>query len=253
MKNGPNNQAEWEEIAGQYKKPHFRKLYVRAPAVLKMLGNVRGKTIIDLGCGDGFYSRILAQQGAKVTGIDFSSKAIKLAQGQELKDKLSIKYFEADIADLHFFDNNSFNLALAEMVIVNIPSQEKYLKIVKEVKRILKPGGQMVISKGHPANFLRHLEDQSKYFKLTYSREVSYFDSLAPQNVEIEIDGQPVRFTNYHRTLEDFLNPWFENGFLVSDISEPKPTLASVKKYPEQLRDGLRVPFYIIIKLKKFD
>jgi ubiquinone/menaquinone biosynthesis C-methylase UbiE len=242
------NQKEWEKIAERYSIPHIRKVYIRKPSVLKILGDIKGQRIVDLGCGDGYYSRILAGRGAKVIGVDFSKDSIELAKRRETKEKLGIKYYKADISYLPFLKKDYFDIALAEMVIVTIPSQKKYENVVKEVKRILKSKGKIIISKGHPVNFFRR--NKSKPYKVTYSKKISYFDSLAQQNVEINIAGKKVRFTDYHRTLEKFLRPWLKNDFLIEDIDEPKPTKLSVKKFSEHLSAGLIAPFYIIFRLQ---
>ncbi len=131
---------EWGNAALRYSTPHIRKEYIRRPAILKILGKIKNKKIIDLGCGDGYYSRILAKKGAKVIGVDFSYQSIKLAKFQEEKENLGIDYYKSDISKLNFLKNSSFDIALAEMVLVTIPTQNKYIKVVKETYKILKKG-----------------------------------------------------------------------------------------------------------------
>ncbi len=243
------SKKEWEIIARQYSTPHIRKAYIRKPAFVNALGNIKGKKIIDLGCGDGYYSRILARGGANVTGVDFSRQSILLAQELEKKQPLGIRYYCLDLAEMSKIKNGQFDFAIADMVFVTVSTQRKYEKIAKEVKRVLKPHGEILMSKGHPGNFFK--QGVSKHYKLTYKKEQSYFDSLAPQKVQMNIAGKWVVWTNYHRTLEDFISPWLKNKFCITNIIEPKPSLAAVKRFPEHLGDSLKIPHFIIFRMKK--
>ena len=242
------NQKEWEKNADCYSVPHLRKVHIRMPAVLKMLGKITGKRVVDLGCGDGYYSRIIARRGAKVTAVDFSDDSISLAKRAEEKERLGIAYHKSDIAHMPFLGSEFFDIALAELVFSTIPTQRKYAQVVKEVKRILMPGGIIVVTKGHPVNFFR--PHKSRFYETSNQRK-NYFDSLARQDVKMNIVGRTTRFTDYHRTLEDLLWPWLKNGFVVDGIGEPKPTKSSAEKYPEHLADGLVAPFYIVFRFRK--
>jgi ubiquinone/menaquinone biosynthesis C-methylase UbiE len=243
------NKKQWEKAAKTYSTPHIRKKFIRTPAFLKAFGNVKNKKILDLGCGDGYYCRILAKKKAKMTGVDFSSASIKLAKKEKEKHIEGIHYFQSDIAKMPFLKDNYFDYAIADMVFVTIPTQKKYIQVIQEVHRVLKNGGTVIISKGHPANFNR--VEKSKFYKLNYAREPSYFDSLTPQHVQITINGDSVKWTNYHRTLEDFVNPWLKNGFMMEKIIEPQPTHGALKKFNQYLKGTEKIPFFILIKLKK--
>lgn len=181
------NQKEWEKNADCYSVPHLRKVYIRMPAVLKMLGEIAGKRVIDLGCGDGYYSRIMARRGAKVTAVDFSDDSINLAKGAEEKERLGITYHRSDIARMPFLGSELFDIALAELVFSTISTQRKYAQAVKEVRRILAPGGVTVITKGHPVNFFR--PHKSRFYETSNQRK-NYFDSLARQDVRMNIAGR---------------------------------------------------------------
>ena len=243
------NKEEWEEAASIYKTPHIRKEYIRKPAFMHELGDIHGKRMLDIGCGDGYYSRLMAEAGADVVGVDFSQEFINLAKKQEQKQPQGIHYFHGDIASMDFLPAGEVDGAVADFVFVTIPTQEKYVQAIKEVSRVLKQDGTVLISKGHPAKFNR--PDKSKDYSLSYDKEPSYFDSLTPQHVKMNIEGEPVEWTNYHRSLEDFLNPWLENGFVITRVIEPKPTEEALKKFPEQLEGTDKLPYYVVFELKK--
>lgn len=246
----PNrSKEEWGKAASVYKTPHIRKEYLRKPAFMRELRNIRGKRMLDLGCGDGYYSRLMAEVGADVVGVDFSQEFIDLAKKQEQKQPKGIRYFCGDIAKMDFLPSGETDGAVADFVFVTIPTQEKYIQAIREVHRVLKKGGTVLISKGHPATFNR--PDKSKNYSVTYDKEPLYFDSLTPQRIKMNIGGKSAEWTNYHRSLEDFLNPWLENGFVITRVIEPRPTQNALEKFPEQLQGTDKLPYYIVFKLKK--
>lgn len=240
--------GEWEKAAGVYSTPHVRKAHIRMPAFMQALGDVAGKSILDVGCGDGYYARLIAAKGAKVTGVDFSEAFIDGAKREEDRASLGITYLQADIAEPLPLESETFDALVADMVFVTIPTQEAYTQSISEMKRLLKPGGFALISKGHPANFNKQ---SSSNYKIAYDKEPSYFESLTPQRVTLRIDGKEVSWTNYHRTLEDFVNPWTAQGFAVTEMIEPKPTLEAVEQFPEDLKSTDHIPYYLILKLTK--
>ena len=89
-----NNKAEfWAQFVREGMDV-FRDLY-SLPAFLGFIGDIHGKKVLDVGCGEGYNSRIFARQGAKVVGVDISKEMIQLAQEEEKKTKLGIQYFTA--------------------------------------------------------------------------------------------------------------------------------------------------------------
>jgi SAM-dependent methyltransferase len=86
---------EWDEASKPWadfvriSKDYFRE-EMNNPATLRMVGNVKGKQLLDLSCGEGYNTRILAKKGARVIGVDFSKEMIKLAREREKRDRLGI-------------------------------------------------------------------------------------------------------------------------------------------------------------------
>ena len=105
------------------------------PAMFEMLGNIRAKKMLDLGCGEGYNSRIMARKGAEVTGVDFSKKMIRAAIELEDKERLGIEYLVADACDLHMFKSKIFDVVTCFMALQDI---ENYQDAVREAFRILK-------------------------------------------------------------------------------------------------------------------
>src|SRR5258708_11557652 len=91
--------AEW--WAGHLKEDKNRRLQV-FPVVLRLLGEVPGVRVLDAGCGEGSFARLLADAGANVTGVDFS-RLLDAALEEERRQPRGIHYIEADLADLQMF------------------------------------------------------------------------------------------------------------------------------------------------------
>ena len=117
------------------------------PATFKLIRNVKGQLVLDLACGEGYNTRILARKGAITTGVDLSTKLIELARKKEAKEQLGIDYHISDAADLSQFSNNHFRIVTCFMALQDI---ENYEKAISEVARVLENRGRFVFSIPHP-------------------------------------------------------------------------------------------------------
>lgn len=100
-----------------------------------------GEKILDLGCGNARYYKLFKEKGVDYTGIDFSENLIKIAQTKYP----GIKLLSGDALNLPF-ENNSFDKVYSIAVLHHIPSKEFRLQFLKEAKRILKPGGKLILT-----------------------------------------------------------------------------------------------------------
>ena len=115
--------------------------------MLELIGDVDGKTVLDAGCGSGFYSISLAEQGAIVSGIDVSENMIDLAKKNSDLLSADCKFFDGNIQDLSIFESNIFDLVTSSIVVGYVDDMEKTFS---EVHRVLKPNGIFTFSENHP-------------------------------------------------------------------------------------------------------
>lgn len=207
--------------------------------MLVAVGDVSGVKTIDLGCGEGRFSRMLTARGAKVVGIDLCERFIEYAKGNRVGDE---EYVVADMEDLGQFPDGRFDLAVSYVSLVDTPGLEK---AVAEAHRVLRPGGRFVVCNLQPmctaANAWSKDEQNTKlHFKLD-----SYFDE-GPR--DMRMFGSAV--TNFHRTLSSYVNCFLRTGFVLEALQEPKPSPAQVEACPE-VDDNLRVPYFMIYTLRK--
>jgi FkbM family methyltransferase len=98
MVRGTGLSGEWDSALESWvnfvrEGKDFYREEMNNPAFFNLLGNVRGKRILDLACGEGSNTRTLAKKGARVVGVDFSKRMIELARQEEKRDGLGIKYY----------------------------------------------------------------------------------------------------------------------------------------------------------------
>jgi 2-polyprenyl-3-methyl-5-hydroxy-6-metoxy-1,4-benzoquinol methylase len=137
--------ADYDLIAKQYresKKLPFRR-YVEWYTYRRMMGDIAGKSVLDLACGEGFYSRRIKVNGAaQVIGVDLSENMIKLARKREAQDRLGITYTVNDVLELGKIGN--FDLVVASYLLNYARTRAHLLDMCRTIFANLKPGGRFV-------------------------------------------------------------------------------------------------------------
>ena len=123
--------------------------YLLNPAIFSLLGDVSGKSVLDAGCGQGYLSRLLAQKGAIVTGVEPAQGLYSYALAREQTEHLGITYIQQDLSLLTDFQH-SFDFVVANMVFMDIPDYESAMH---NCVASLKNGGSINLL--NPASLLR--------------------------------------------------------------------------------------------------
>lgn len=260
----PENIGHWEGIVDawvEFVRGGFDvyREYVNSPAMLRRIGPVRGLDVLDLGCGEGYHSRILARRGARVIAVDATPGMIARARAEERRRPLGIRYRVADAAHLRGVGRSRFDLVASFMALMDI---EDYRGAVRESVRVLRPGGRFVFSVPHPcfdtvfrrgkmvSGWVR-VRERPPRGKALYFRVDHYFRTglfAWPWSLR----GTTARFRNigWHLTLSDYVNALAEAGFVVRHLDEPRPTPKGVKVHPG-LAKLRRVPHSIVVEAVK--
>jgi SAM-dependent methyltransferase len=142
---GTNAKHAYDEIAVDYqesKQLSFRE-HVEAFTLFKLLGDLGGKRVLDLACGDGHYTRLIKQAGADdVLGIDISHEMIALALEAEVGQPLGCRYVRADAAKLDF--HADFDLVHAAYLFNYARDEEELRRFCRVAFDALKPGARVV-------------------------------------------------------------------------------------------------------------
>ena len=119
------------------------RTYIERYSLLKLLGEVRGKSVLDLAYGEGFYSRLIRERGtARVVGVDWSSGMIGLAIAAEKESPLGIEYRIGDT--IAYQTDERFDIVAAAYLLNYADTEEKLAAMCRTVARSLKPGGRFV-------------------------------------------------------------------------------------------------------------
>lgn len=174
-----------------------------------------GDSVVDLGCGNGRMAETFLQAKVKYLGIDDSEELIKIAK-ERYQDNSNISFMVGNVTDLNL-PQNEFNLAIIIAVLHHIPGEELKLKIFKDVFKILKPGGYIVISTWNLWRF-KYLK---KYFFKSYNwkqkiirRSWNIKDAFVPWKAT----GLPVARYAHAFTKRELKSMLVKAGFEVEEI-----------------------------------
>lgn len=217
---------------------------IEIPQFFDLIGDVKDKTILDIGCGAGGHDRKLIELGAKsVLGIDISTKMLEEAKKNKNSDK--IEYQLLSMNDLEKLDRK-FDLVVSSLAIHYI---EDYDGLCKKVYNLLNDGGYFVFSHGHPmdsAIILNNLEhryvilDDKKYFLISdYNNEGKRVNHWFIDGVE-----------TYHRNMSHLVNGLIDAGFTIKRLNESYASEEAIKKKPKLIEQRDH-SYYVYIKAQK--
>jgi SAM-dependent methyltransferase len=198
-----------------------------------------GRRTVDIGCGEGRLTRDLRQLGHRVIGIDASPSL--LAAAREVDP--SMDFCLADAAALPLADAVA-DLAVAFMSLHDI---EVMPAAIREVARILEPGGRLCLAIVHPINSAGSFEQKTAtapfVIKGDYLRAFNYAD-------RVERDGLTMTFHSQHRPLEAYFIALEQVGLLVEALREPSVPECAIAS--EASRRWQRVPLFLHLRARRF-
>ncbi|HLM16987.1 MAG TPA: class I SAM-dependent methyltransferase [Acidimicrobiia bacterium] len=190
---------------------------------LRLLGDLRGKRVLDLGCGTGSAAIAFAQQGAIVIALDPTDARLARARARAEQAEVKVEWRTGDLADLAFLRAESIDAAFASSSVAEV---DDAARLFRQVQRVLKPNGAFVFSYAHPMSLCIDASG-------VVTR--SYFD---PGPIDLERDGDSVRI--HVRDIGDVFTELGRAGFRVDTIVEPKPSTP-----------GARIPDTIVWRARK--
>jgi ubiquinone/menaquinone biosynthesis C-methylase UbiE len=230
--------------------------YINSPAFMELLGDVSGLKGLDIGCGEGNNTRLVAKKGAKMNAFDISEIFIKACIEKEHEDHFGIEYQVASAHKIPFPDS-SFDFAMATMSIMDIPQPEIPLK---EAFRVIKPGGFLQFSICHPCFATtpsrKWLTDEDgKRSAIAIKDYFEEMDVMEEWTFGVAPEEDKSKFPKfktpcYHITLSSWLNLISNAGFWLQKTIEPTLTKQQTEDIP-YMYDARIVPWFIIFRCKK--
>ncbi len=246
-RSGWDSLAEWRD----HRMGERGDLWHRAlidPALLSVLGSVRGRRVLDIGCGNGYLTRRFRRQGAsRAVGVDASAASIRLARRREAARPTGAEFVHADAAHLRRFDDGTFDRAVANMSLMDIRDARG---TVHEAGRLLSAGGRFVFSIGH-ACF--EIDARSSWsiervpYVETISRRVQGYRCERPVRVPWRVSERETAYTtSYHRTLATYSRYLEDAGLGIVRMVEPAPKPEMIRK-SDQGRFIAEIPLHLVI------
>ncbi|WP_375483624.1 class I SAM-dependent methyltransferase [uncultured Jatrophihabitans sp.] len=215
------SRAWWDTDADGYQAEHGRFLgeadFVWCPENLReqdahLLGDVRGRRILEVGCGAAMCSRWLVGQGAHPFAFDLSGGMLRHARTGNADTGLDVPLVQADAEHIPFRDA-SFDLAFTAFGAIQFVADSA--RLMREVARVLRPGGRWVFATTHPTRwaFPDDPGPGGLVATMPYSDRTPY--------VEYDEDGMPT-YVEHHRTLGDRVREITAAGLQLVDVVEPE-------------------------------
>lgn len=216
-----------EALAAFDPEGDFGRRHLLNPVIFRMVGDVAGARTLDAGCGQGYLSRLLAERGAEVVGVEPATAMVEYALARERERRQGIRYVRADLSappDL----GPPYDAVVCNVVLAGIPDWRAALRTCVTA---LRPGGLLVYSLEHPCfeDGARSWQEHGHVRVREYLRE---YDRVGPHGVDV------------HRPLSAYLNATVALGADLVEVAEPglPPDLAVA----EHEAAG-HVPNYVVV------
>ncbi len=232
MRGGYNKVSEdWHKMRQEGRC--FHNDYLEMPTTLKLLGNIKGKKILDLGCGTGIYAKILYRKGAIVQGVDISEKEIEIA----IKENPKIEFKLGNSEKLPY-SNREFDIVLAALVLEHL---KNWSKTLKEVRRVLKKNGLFIFSMGNPV--VNCIKQKGKSLKIIKN----YFEDYNRSSDW----GNNVCIKWYSKTYRQIIGLLVRAGFEIVDYEDCRPIQKAKKIFPKEYAFTSMLPYFCTWKWRK--
>jgi len=226
--------TDYDTIADRYvaeidQRP-WNALYER-PATLSLLPEVAGKDVLDAGCAHGWYAERLVELGARVVAVDRSARMTELARAR-LAGRCRV--ITGDFADLRdVLPDGSCDLVLSSLALHYV---ENLNAVFCEWARLLRPGGQIVLSTHHP------IHDAKSVMEPGYLVEELLEEKWGWLN-------ESMRY--FRRPLRSLTDPLSQAGFVIERILEPDPAAALAEADPKGYERLCRLPAFLFVRARK--
>ncbi len=221
---------------------------VIAPNLLRILALRRGERVLDIACGQGYFTRLFAEAGARADGADISAELVEIAR----KRSPEVRYHVASATDLAFAVEGEYDVASIILALQNIEDMDE---AIAEASRILKTGGRFILVLNHPAfrSPKRSSWGYDETAKVQYRRVDAYL-SASHEKIAMHPGERASETTvSYHRSLQDIFKSLTKSGFVMTRLEEWISHKKSEKGPRQAAEDRARkeIPLFLMLEVRK--
>jgi toxoflavin synthase len=245
--------TDYDTISEEYKRSKQMpwREHVERSTLFELIGDLKDKDVLDLACGEGFYTRLIKRAGAaRVVSVDISAGMIDLARQEETRQLLGIDYVVQDAKKADF--GESSDLVVAAYLLNYASSKEELLEMCRSVARNLKPGCRFVTVNANSELSPEFNETSRKYGMIRVSPlELREGTPYQWRNFQ---DDRSFDITNYY--LSTATHEWALHAAGFTDICWHAPHLSSAaeaEQGKEFWREFLEHPRIVFIECKRED
>ncbi len=237
----------WEDF--QERGLDYARDVVHGPALIRALGDIRGLRLLDVGCGQGRFTRELARRGASVTGIDWSVRMLQVARRHERESPLGVRYRRLDARAIgDGWPAGSFDRVVACMSLMDMPG---LTRVLRGAYRVLRGDGRLVFSVSHPFNTAEvGWERLSQPVRGAAGVSRYFVERVGVTEWRMKRLTRPFDTLYWHRTFETWFRLLSSAGFSIEQLTEPRATSAEARAN-RVLRGSQAFPFFLVIGCHK--
>lgn len=218
--------AEYAQFIAEREQADLKRDPIIAP-MLDLLGDVAGRDVLDACCGEGFFSRVLAARGARVTGIDLSPRLIRMARDKDPAG--AIDYRVGDLSrPLPEFEGR-FERIGSHLALNDVRDHRGFAATLASVAA---PGARAVLSFNNP-------------YSLVVRGHITDYFASGTYAVYGGLSNRGIKASYVHRTLEEFMDAFLTAGFRLAKLVDvrARPALLPLRTEPIRFPGGMILAF----------
>ena len=249
--------AEWNRMAAAYElfnnAPDSYSYTIEWPCVQALLPDLRGKSVLDVGCGTGIFTFLLEScDPARIVGMDLSEEMLQIARAKKAERKSSAQFVLGDAGRLSDCFDETFDLVFSSTTTHYLSHLDQ---LFGGIRQVLREDGTCILSIIHPVYSAQYPIEHGNTFPTDEEWTVRYLDQRKRAYIQpwIEYNDQ---FENqlsrsYHYTFSDYVNALLRSGLKLQEIREPMPPeawrIAAFGRYESYLE----TPVFMLLKMSK--
>ena len=223
------------------------------PCIKELLPELKGKSVLDLGCGTGIFSFLFEPFGPeKIVGIDLSEEMLKIAEQKKKEKQSKVTFLSGDAKNAACYVKEPFDFIYSSTTTHYIDDLEM---LFLNISKCLKPDGTCILSIIHPVYSAMYPIAHGDDFPTDDEWEVRYLDKSKRAYIQPWIeyidDFENELSTSYHYSFGDYVNAIIKSGLQIKEIREPMPPEEWKENNFDRYDGFVETPTYMILKLTK--